>query len=80
MDTETKEHLEAMETRIGQRFEKMDQRFGEIDQRFEKIDRRFEKMEAENNKWFLKIYHQGTAMEARIEALEERVTALEREY
>ena len=52
----------------------------EMNSRFEEVNARFEKMQNENNKWFLKIYHQGTGIEARIDALEERVTALEKEY
>ncbi len=46
----------------------------------DRLDSRFQKMQSENNKWFLKIYHQGTGIEARIDALEERVTALEKGY
>ena len=44
----------------------------------DRLNSRFQKMQSENNKWFLKIYHQGTGIEARIDALEERVTALEK--
>ena len=46
----------------------------------DRLHSRFQKMQSENNKWFLKIYHQGTGIDARIDALEERVTALEKEY
>jgi hypothetical protein len=44
-DVATKRDLDALEQRIGLRFELVDQRFEALDQRFEALDQRFEASE-----------------------------------
>jgi len=41
-DVATKRDLDALEERVGLRFDRVDDRFREMDRRFEGIDRRFE--------------------------------------
>lgn len=44
-DVATKRDLDALEARVGMRFERIEDRFGDIDRRFVEIDRRFEEVD-----------------------------------
>ncbi len=44
-DVATKRDLDALETRVGMRFDRVDDRFAVMDRRFEQIDHRFEQID-----------------------------------
>ncbi|HUC36002.1 MAG TPA: hypothetical protein VMR97_02640 [Acidimicrobiales bacterium] len=67
-DVATKRDLDALEARIGGRFEAVDARFEAVDVRFEAVDVRFDALESRMDARF-------DAMDSRFEALEGRLTA-----
>ena len=50
----------------------------ETRQEFKKLHERLNEIQEENNHWHKKIYQQNIGRDAKIEALEERVSSIER--
>jgi len=74
-DVATKRDLDALEARIGGRFEAVDARFEAVDARFEAVDVRFEAVDVRFDALESRMDARFDAMDSRFEALEGRLTA-----
>lgn len=75
-DVATKRDLDALETRMNMRFERVEDRFGDVDRRFIDVDRRF----IEVNRRFDEVDRRFIEMDRRFDRVDQRFDEIERRF
>lgn len=66
----TKDDLDELGVRIGQRFDQVDERFQQVERRFERVDNRFEQID----KRFERVDERFRQVDDRLDQMDERLT------